>query len=116
MQSTCRDAAYGIFLALAIGVPLAGSVIVATMGEAGMMVGILVMLIAMVGTALGLVLALVCWREWPLLVLAALAAASAKAWAEGLLGWYVLPPIFFALAAIGFSAWWFRGRRSAPPG
>ncbi len=106
-----RDAAYGIYFGLAVGLPLAAWAILATMGEAGMMAGILLMLLAVLGTGVGLALSLACWREWPLLILAVLAVASAKAWAEGVEGWYVLPVVSFALTASGFGAWWVWRRR-----
>lgn len=115
-ERALRDAAYGIFLVVAVGVPLSGPIIYWTMGEAGMMVAIIVLVAALPVAVAGVAFSLVCWREWPLLALSALAVASTVGLARGLAA-YEPVGAAFVVASVGFGGWWFgwRRRRAAAP-
>lgn len=104
------DLAYGLFLGLALVVPLAGPVLYLLLAEAGMMAHIFVLTSALPVALLAVLLSLAAWREWPLLVLSGLAVLSAIGFARGLA---TLEPtgVAFIVAALGFGGRWFVKRR-----
>ena len=109
---TC-DRAYLAFAAIGYGATLMLSdAFIGSLGESGWVVAMLITFFALPFALVGVALAWVCRREWPLLALAPLGVASSLSWRYDLTLLRV-GHVIFLVTTVAAGAWWVAERRSA---